>query len=79
MPQSKVGVVLGLIHKFLYNCKIFVFRWSDVILLKLLHFSYANNESYNRAIEDFEEALKENPRHVNAKKYLCETLAQAHR
>ncbi len=35
---------------------------------------YANNESYSRAVEDFEEALKLDSQHVNAKKYMCETL-----
>ncbi|KAK2152570.1 hypothetical protein LSH36_325g03036 [Paralvinella palmiformis] len=35
---------------------------------------FANNESYLKAIEDFEEALRLNPDHVNAKKYMCETL-----
>ncbi|XP_021370646.1 tetratricopeptide repeat protein 14-like isoform X2 [Mizuhopecten yessoensis] len=35
---------------------------------------YANNESYNLAIEDFELALKFNNQHQNARKYLYETL-----
>ncbi|XP_061185508.1 tetratricopeptide repeat protein 14-like [Saccostrea echinata] len=35
---------------------------------------YANNESYTKAMEDFEEALKINPNHQNAKKYMYETL-----
>lgn len=35
---------------------------------------YANNESYMRAIEDFEKALQINRNHVNARKYMCETL-----
>lgn len=35
---------------------------------------YANNESYERAVEDFTEALKFDPEHVNAKKYKVETL-----
>lgn len=35
---------------------------------------YANNESFNRAIDDFEDALKANPNHVNARKYLHDTL-----
>jgi hypothetical protein len=36
--------------------------------------SYANNESYLKAIENFEGALLLNPGHTNAKKYMCETL-----
>ena len=35
---------------------------------------YANNNGLEKAIDDFEAALKINPGHVNAKKYLCETL-----
>ncbi|KAK3094499.1 hypothetical protein FSP39_002573 [Pinctada imbricata] len=35
---------------------------------------YANNESYHRAIKDFENALAENPSHQNARKYMFETL-----
>lgn len=35
---------------------------------------YANNESYKKAIEDFEDAFASNPRHQNARKYLCQTL-----
>ncbi|KAK6167220.1 hypothetical protein SNE40_021308 [Patella caerulea] len=35
---------------------------------------YANNECYSRAIEDFDEALKDNPQHTNAMMYLIETL-----
>ena len=37
-------------------------------------YSYANTESYSRAIEDFETALALRPRHANASKYLTETL-----
>lgn len=37
-------------------------------------YRYANNESYNKAMEDFEEALRINPSHQNAKKYMYETL-----
>ncbi|XP_012942264.1 zinc finger CCCH domain-containing protein 13 isoform X2 [Aplysia californica] len=36
--------------------------------------SYANKESFHRAIQDFEEALAANPRHNNARNYLLETL-----
>ena len=42
---------------------------------------YANNGSLEKAISDFEEALKIDSEHRNAKKYLCETLiaqAQGH-
>ncbi|XP_052104523.1 tetratricopeptide repeat protein 14-like isoform X2 [Mytilus californianus] len=35
---------------------------------------YANNESFNRAIDDFEDALKINSVHANARKYLHDTL-----
>ncbi|XP_063428774.1 serine/arginine repetitive matrix protein 2-like [Mytilus trossulus] len=35
---------------------------------------YANNESFNRAIDDFEAALKINSLHANARKYLHDTL-----
>ncbi|XP_033759828.1 G patch domain-containing protein 8-like isoform X2 [Pecten maximus] len=35
---------------------------------------YANNESYTLAIEDFELALEVNSQHMNARKYLYETL-----
>ena len=40
----------------------------------ILYCRYANNESYSRAVEDFEVALKLDSKHVNAKKYMCETL-----
>jgi len=44
-------------------------------LLTVFQFSsYANCESYRRAIEDFEEAVRLNPSHSNAKKYLHQTL-----
>lgn len=35
---------------------------------------YANNESYSRALDDFNEARKINPKHANAIKYTHETL-----
>ena len=35
---------------------------------------YANKGSLERAIEDFEVALKINAQHKNARKYMCETL-----
>lgn len=46
------------------------------MILFLISFfgSYANNESYKKAIEDFEDAFASNPRHQNARKYLCQTL-----
>lgn len=37
-------------------------------------FRYANNESFTRAIDDFEAALKINSVHANARKYLHDTL-----
>lgn len=42
---------------------------------------YANNGNLDKAVSDFELALKLNPDHKNARKYLCETLiavARAH-
>ncbi|XP_074041206.1 uncharacterized protein isoform X2 [Leptinotarsa decemlineata] len=35
---------------------------------------YANNGNFQKAIEDFETALKLNPNHANARKYMGETL-----
>ena len=35
---------------------------------------YANNSAFPKAIADFETALKVDPDHANAKKYLAETL-----
>ena len=35
---------------------------------------YANKGNLERAIEDFEIALKINAEHKNARKYMCETL-----
>jgi len=35
---------------------------------------YANNGGLDKAVEDFESALKINKYHKNAKKYMCETL-----
>jgi len=40
----------------------------------MLLFSYANSESYRRALEDFDAALAINPDHANARKYTCDTL-----
>ena len=37
-------------------------------------FRYANKASFEKAIEDFESALRFNPSHYNARKYLAETL-----
>jgi hypothetical protein len=37
-------------------------------------FRYANRGSYDKAITDFEAALKERPNHANATNYLSETL-----
>ena len=37
-------------------------------------FRYASNESYSRALDDFSEARKINPKHANAIKYTHETL-----
>lgn len=36
---------------------------------------YANENRYELAMKDFQEALKQNPKHKNARKYLAETLA----
>lgn len=35
---------------------------------------YANSGSFKKAVEDFENALKLNPGHANARKYMGETL-----
>ncbi|XP_033207659.1 tetratricopeptide repeat protein 14 homolog [Belonocnema kinseyi] len=35
---------------------------------------YANNCSFKKAVADFEDALKYNPTHANARKYMSETL-----
>lgn len=35
---------------------------------------YANNGSFKKAVEDFENALQLNPSHANARKYMGETL-----
>lgn len=35
---------------------------------------YANNGSFKKAVDDFETALKLNPSHANARKYMGETL-----
>ena len=35
---------------------------------------YANNGSFKKAVDDFEIALKLNPTHANARKYMGETL-----
>lgn len=35
---------------------------------------YANSGSFKKAVEDFENALKLNPAHANARKYMGETL-----
>ena len=35
---------------------------------------YANKGNLKTAIKDFEEALKINKVHLNARKYMCETL-----
>ncbi len=35
---------------------------------------YANNNGLEKAIEDFEAALKVDPKHTNGRKYMCETL-----
>ena len=36
--------------------------------------SYANSESYRRALQDFDAALAINSDHTNAQKYTCVTL-----
>jgi tetratricopeptide (TPR) repeat protein len=40
----------------------------------VLSYRYANSGSFQKAIEDFETALKLNPNHQNARKYMGETL-----
>lgn len=35
---------------------------------------YANNESFSKALEDFEEAISHNPKHPNGIKYMHDTL-----
>ena len=35
---------------------------------------FANNGGLEKAVGDFETALRINPTHRNAKKYMCETL-----
>lgn len=35
---------------------------------------YANNNGLEKAIEDFEAALKVDAKHTNGRKYMCETL-----
>ena len=35
---------------------------------------YANNNGLEKAIQDFELALKVDPSHQNGRKYMCETL-----
>lgn len=39
-------------------------------------FRLANFGSLEKAVENFEEALKYNPSHSNAQKYICETLVE---
>lgn len=52
-------------------CTFPLFLYSNVTYL--LYFSYANNECYPKAVEDFERALEADPKHSNARKYLLET------
>ena len=54
--------------------------WVDLLVLFLLllylfcFIRYANSESFSKAVEDFENALKYEPNHVNALKYLLQVL-----
>ena len=51
-----------------------LYRIAYLIMFVSPAISYANKESFTRAIQDFEDALAANPAHVNAKNYLIETL-----
>jgi len=42
--------------------------------MRIVCFRYANKGNFEKAIEDFETALKFNSSHYNARKYLAETL-----
>lgn len=73
-----------------YLCVLLMFssRTYDSVIIDFLNFtrptcfntvsdlfsSYANKGSYEKAITDFEVALKENPTHANAVNYASETL-----
>ncbi len=46
----------------------------SIITVSLLGALYANNNGLEKAIEDFEAALKVDPKHTNGRKYMCETL-----
>lgn len=39
-------------------------------------FRLANLGRFEKAVEDFQKALKYNPTHSNARKYICETLVE---
>lgn len=68
-----------------FNCRLSLFTWPSASLhihpctsnlagmLPILR-RYANNESYQRALEDFRQALKMDPRHQNAINYAVQTL-----
>ena len=45
------------------------------MVLFIIFYRFANKGSYDKAIFDFELALKERPNHANAINYLSETLA----
>ena len=46
----------------------------SIVTVSLLGALYANNNGLEKAIEDFEAALKVDPKHTNGRKYMCETL-----
>ncbi|TFK01839.1 complement decay-accelerating factor-like [Platysternon megacephalum] len=51
-------------------------KWYRVFNFLVKQFSYATKGSLNKAIDDFEIALKNCPTHRNARKYLCQTLVE---
>lgn len=46
------------------------------LLLTFYIFRLANLGRFEKAVEDFQKALKYNPTHSNARKYICETLVE---
>lgn len=52
-----------------------LYRRLNVCLSDCLLFRYANENRHENAVKDFQEALKLNPKHKNARKYLAETQA----
>lgn len=59
------------------RCVAFDFTLSVMCLIKVPVCTccrYANNENYPKALEDFQQALKLNPKHQNAADYFIQTL-----